>query len=100
MLTNILKRIKNIIYRLFNYIMLYTAMKIIKLTLDELKYDYTDLYKYNEFCIIFMINVYITAISIIVLFGDDKIINEYVKYTIDSTIIFYSFVYLITYYEI
>ena len=75
-------------------------MKIIKLTLDELKYDYTDLYKYNEFCIIFMINVYITAISIIVLFGDDKIINEYVKYTIDSTIIFYSFVYLITYYEI
>lgn len=75
-------------------------MKIIKLTLDELKYDYTDLYKYNEFCIIFMINVYITAITIIVLFGDDKIINEYVKYTIDSTIIFYSFVYLITNYEI
>ena len=75
-------------------------MKVIKLTLDELKYDYTDLYKYNEFCIIFMINIYITAITIIVLFGDDEIIDEYVKYTIDSTIIFYCFVYLISYYEI
>ena len=94
MLPYIFKRMKNIVYRLFNYIMLYTALQVIKLTLDELKYDYSGMYKYNEFSIKFMINIYVTAITLIVLFGDDELIEEYVGYTIDSTIIFYAFVYL------
>lgn len=95
MLSNIFKRVKNIVYRLLNYILLYTSIQVIKLTLDELKYDYSGMYKYNEFFIKFMINVYFTAMSVVVLFGDDKIIDEYVSYTIDSTIIFYTFVYFI-----
>jgi len=95
MLPKMFKRVKNIAYRLLNYIMLYTALQVIKVTLDELDYDYSEIYKYNEFCIIFMINIYITAITLIVLFGDDDLIDEYVRYTLDSTIIFYTFVYLI-----
>ena len=95
MLQNIFKRVQKIVYRLLNYILLYTALQIVKLTLDELKYDYSGMYKYNEFCIIFMINIYVTAITLIVLFGDDELIDEYVRYTLDSTIIFYTFVYLI-----
>lgn len=95
MLQNIFKRVQKIVYRLLNYILLYTALQIVKLTLDELKYDYSGMYKYNEFCLIFMINIYVTAITLIVLFGDDELIEEYVRYTLDSTIIFYTFVYLI-----
>jgi len=84
------ERLFNITYRIFNAVLLYLMASFSILTLEMCRgeYDNGTLNRYITFIIPHAINLIITVFTIVLFVGDHNIIDDMMRLTIDSIIIF------------
>jgi hypothetical protein len=84
------ERLFNITYRIFNAVLLYLMASFSILTLEMCRgeYDNRMIIGYITFIIPHAINLIITVFAIILFIGDHNIIDDMMRFTIDSIIIF------------
>ena len=84
------ERFYNITYRIFNAVMLYFMFSFSILTIEICKgnYDNSTMIEYITFIVPYAINVLLTVFTIILFIGDYNMIDDMMRMTIDSVIIF------------
>ena len=84
------ERFYNITYRIFNAVMLYFMFSFSILTIEICKgnYDNSTMIEYITFIVPHAINVLLTVFTIILFIGDYNMIDDMMRMTIDSVIIF------------